>query len=82
MSILIELSSTLFIYQQDVAFTAIRSQGPGGQHVNKTSSAILLQFNIQGSALPERIKDKIYNYSDYRISSTGFISIKAQRFRS
>jgi len=68
--------------EYEMNFSAIRAQGAGGQHVNKTSTAIHLQFVIGASSLAEVHKERLLNYSDYRISKDGVITIKAQRFRS
>jgi len=73
---------TISIDVNDVEFTAIRSQGAGGQHVNKVSTAIHLRFDIRASALPDEAKEKILAVSDSRISRDGVIVIKAQRFNS
>ncbi len=72
----------IIITDDDLQLSAIRAQGPGGQHVNKTSSAIQLQFDTAASSLPEHAKQAIFNYSDYRISKSGLITIKAQQYRS
>jgi ribosome-associated protein len=68
--------------ESEMSFSAIRAQGAGGQHVNKTSSAIHLQFVIGASSLAEVHQKRLLHYSDYRISKDGVITIKAQRFRS
>jgi ribosome-associated protein len=73
---------TISIDVNDVEFTAIRSQGAGGQHVNKVSTAIHLRFDIRASSLPDEIKEKLLAVSDSRISRDGVIVIKAQRFNS
>ncbi len=65
-----------------IEFAAIRSSGPGGQNVNKVSSAIHLRFDIKASSLPADIKEALLALSDTRISADGLIVIKAQRFRS
>ncbi len=66
----------------EVEFSAIRSQGPGGQNVNKVSSAIHLRFDITASSLPQEIKDRLLTLSDHRINKDGIIVIKAQSARS
>ena len=66
----------------EVEFTAIRSQGAGGQNVNKVSSAAHLRFDIGMSSLPEAAKEKLRVWPDQRISSEGVVVIKAQTHRS
>lgn len=60
---------------------AIRAQGPGGQHVNKSSSAIQLIFAIRSSSLAKPIQQRLLGQSRQQ-AQTGLIVIKAQRFRS
>ena len=62
--------------------SAVRSQGAGGQNVNKVASAIHLRFDIQASSLPDRYKERLLKRSDQRISKDGVIIIKAQEHRS
>jgi len=66
----------------EIEILAVRSQGSGGQNVNKVATAIHLRFDIQASSLPEHYKDKLLQLKDSRISSEGVIIIKAQRFNS
>ena len=66
----------------EIEFQPIRSQGSGGQNVNKVSTAIHLRFDIQASSLPDVWKAKLLNYPDQRISSDGIIVIKAQTHNS
>ena len=76
------INSQLDIPDSDIDISAIRSQGPGGQNVNKVASAIHLRFDIHNSSLPEHIKQRLKRHRDYRISNEGIIVIKAQRYRS
>lgn len=72
----------LVIAESEVEITAIRAQGPGGQNVNKVSSAIQLRFDIPNSSLPEPVKDRLLALSDSRITQDGVLVLKAQRYRT
>ena len=76
------ISETISIPLKEIEFHAIRSQGAGGQHVNKVSTAIHLKFDIKASSLPEEIKRRLLALNDHRISRDGVIIIKAQEYRS
>ena len=74
---------TIFhIPDHEVVLTAIRSQGPGGQNVNKVASAIQLHFDIHASSLPMALKDRLLNLRDHRITQGGVVVIKSQEHRS
>ncbi|MFZ6801005.1 alternative ribosome rescue aminoacyl-tRNA hydrolase ArfB [Undibacterium sp. Di24W] len=66
----------------EVEFTAIRAQGPGGQNVNKVSNAIHLRFDIARSSLADAVKERLLTSRDQRISKEGVIILKAQQSRS
>ena len=70
------------IPEQEIELSAIRSGGPGGQHVNKVSSAIHLRFDVMGSSLPAAVKQRLRHLADQRVTSEGVIVIKAQSYRS
>lgn len=70
------------IPEWELSFSAIRSQGAGGQNVNKVATAIHLRFDINSSSLPAVFKQRLLETRDRRISSLGVIIIKAQRFRT
>ena len=76
------ITSGVAIPDSEIEFTAVRSQGPGGQNVNKVSSAIHLRFDINQSSLPDVFKQRLLKISDQRISKDGVIVIKAQTTRS
>lgn len=70
------------IPESEIEITAVRSQGAGGQKVNKTSSAIHLRFDVRASSLPEEIKHRLLSSHDRRITDDGVVVIKAQQHRS
>lgn len=72
----------LHIPESEVELTAIRAQGPGGQNVNKVSSAIQLRFDVAGSSLPEATKTRWLQTPDSRLTQEGVLIIKAQRYRT
>lgn len=79
---MITLSRQVSIPNDELTITAIRAQGAGGQHVNKTSTAIHLRFDIRASSLPEYYKERLIAASHHLISADGVIIIKAQEYRS
>ncbi|HEX7092870.1 MAG TPA: alternative ribosome rescue aminoacyl-tRNA hydrolase ArfB [Nitrospiraceae bacterium] len=76
------LTSHIIIPDSEIDIHAMRSQGAGGQNVNKVSSAIHLQFDIAASSLPPFYKEELLKLRDHRISDDGVITIKAQQHRS
>ncbi|WP_426113178.1 alternative ribosome rescue aminoacyl-tRNA hydrolase ArfB [Massilia sp. PWRC2] len=66
----------------EVAFTAIRAQGPGGQNVNKVSCAVHLRFAVAPSSLPAAVKERLLALHDSRITRDGVVVLKAQQSRS
>jgi len=79
---MLQVSSHVVILDSEIQIHAMRSQGAGGQHVNKVSSAVHLQFDISASSLPLFYKEELLKLKDHRISEDGVITIKAQQFRS
>ena len=70
------------VRSEEVEWSAVRSQGAGGQNVNKVATAIHLRFDIGNSSLPDVIKERLLALGDQRISKEGVVVIKAQTART
>ena len=79
---MLKVSSRVSIPFEEIQLQAIRSQGSGGQNVNKVSTAIHLFFDIRASSLPEIYKQRLLNKKDRRISPAGIVIIKSQEART
>jgi len=80
---ILDISDTIRIPMSEIRMTAVRSQGAGGQNVNKVATAIHLRFDVQNSpAVPDRMKLRLQALSDHRISNDGVIIIKSQAHRT
>ena len=76
------ISNKVSLPEEEVRFSAIRARGPGGQNVNKASSAIQLRFDIANSSLPDYYKLRLLKLPDTRINKDGVIVIRADQYRS
>ena len=76
------ITENISILDEEISFKAIRSSGPGGQHVNKVNSAVQLKFDIRSSSLPNEIKEQLLHFNDHRVTKDGVFIIKVQETRS
>ena len=80
---MIEIDKGIKLFDKKIEYQAIRSNGPGGQHVNKVSTAIVLKYNLNVHNYPEWFLKSIkINAKNAQLSSKNIITIKSNRFRS
>ncbi len=79
---MLQITPELSIPLAEIEITATRAQGAGGQHVQKTSSAVHLRFDVMASSLPDDCKQRLLLIADQRTSKDGVIVIKGQEHRS
>ena len=76
------ITSRIAIPMSEIEMEAVRSQGAGGQNVNKSATAIHLRFDIRASSLPDVYKERLLALHDHRITKDSVVVIKAQQSRS
>ena len=80
---MIKIDNTISIFDEKLKFKAIKSTGPGGQHVNKVSTGITLQYSIFDQSYPEWFIENLKNkINSKKLSKNGIITIKATNYRS
>lgn len=78
----LQINNRTAIPLSEIELSAVRSQGAGGQNVNKVSSAIHLRFDIKTASLSPIFKERLLQLNDRRITKDGVILIKAQNHRT
>jgi len=80
---MIQITPHIAIAEDELTFRFVRASGPGGQNVNKVSSAVELRFDVAHSpALPDAMKARLKQFAGSRLTEDGMLVIDAQRFRT
>ena len=78
----IEITPAFHLDPADLVYEPLRASGPGGQHVNKVSTAVQLRYDVQKARIPEGVRARLLARRDRRLSGDGVLVIKAQNHRS
>ncbi len=80
---MIEVTERVSIDESELEFSFIRASGPGGQHVNKSATAVQLRFDVAGSpSLPAGVRQRLTELAGNRMTQAGVLVIDASEHRS
>jgi len=80
---MIHITPTIAIDESEIHYEFIRASGPGGQNVNKVSTAVQLRFDVGTSpSLPDDVRERLIHLAGRRITEDGILIIDARRFRT
>jgi ribosome-associated protein len=80
---MLKVNQDIAIDERDLVERFVRASGPGGQNVNKVSTAVELRFDVHGSqSLPAAVRARLARLAGRRLTDAGVLVIRAERFRT
>jgi ribosome-associated protein len=78
----IRVTDTIVVRDDELDERFVRASGPGGQNVNKVSTAVELRFNVAASSLPDRVKQRLAMLAGSRMTADGVLLIDSREHRT
>ena len=79
---MIQVTSTIAINENELHEEFLRASGPGGQNINKVSTAVRLRFNVNSPSIPDSVRERLISLAHGRVTEEGILIVEARRFRT
>ena len=79
---MLQVTPTIAIDEYELQEEFFRASGPGGQNINKVSTAVRLRFNVNSPSIPDSVRERLISLAHGRVTEEGILMVEARRFRT